>query len=177
MWRFEMKLWLIFAHPRECLVGMLLYPALLWWGMRVDKKRGENGREMRDWGSRGAKVEWGRQRQSLWSPYGLYKAARGLVILPFPCPPSPLYHPQLTMTNRICSLSNSHRLPPLFFLLSYPPVLISFVIYPASVLVSSQGQAIAARLGHWAPGPGKEETLDPPVPAFRKPFNWFRRIC
>lgn len=80
--------------------------------------------------------------ESLWSAYRVPEAARCLVILLPPLPSFPFYLPlHLTMTNPICSLSKATGYLSLFFpLLSYPVVLIPFVIYTASILVSSQGQ-------------------------------------
>ncbi len=167
-----MKLWLIFTHPGGHQVVMHLSSAPLWWGMTGEKKKG-NRREMRE--TEGDEVEW----RAATRPVVILQGVRGCqwpCNPPPPLPSFPLYHPlHLTMTNRICSLSKSHRLPLLLFLLSYPAVLIPFVIYTA--LVSLQGQAVAARLGRRAHRPGKEEPPVPPVAAFRKPFNGFRRIC
>lgn len=84
---FEMKLWLIFTHPRERLVGMLLSSAPLWWGMRGDRKR-----EMKEkWegdGEGGGDQRWSGVGRAEPEPVVILRAACGCQR---PCnPPPPL---------------------------------------------------------------------------------------
>lgn len=116
--------------------------------------------------------------ESLWSTYRVHEAARCLVIHPHPCPPSDFIIPSTSpWQTRSALYQRATGYLSYFSSFSYPAVLIPFVIYTASVLVSSRGQAVAARLGHGAHRPGKEEPPVPPVAAFRKPLNGFRHIC
>lgn len=112
-----MKLWLIFPDPGERLVGMLLSSAPLWWGMTGREKRG-NRREMRDT-ERGGCERWSGEGRAAAGPVVILQGVKGCqrpCNPPAPLPSYPLYHPlHLTMTNRICSLSKSHRLPLLIF--------------------------------------------------------------
>lgn len=132
------------------------------------------------------------RRGGLWSTYGVREAARCLVIPPpnhhhhrHPSTPRPFlptlsspppHHDKPDLLSIKEPQATSPCRPP--SLLSYPAVLIPFVIYAVSVLVSSKGHAVAARLGRGFGGwLAKERPLVPPVATFRKPFNGFRHIC
>lgn len=128
------------------------------------------------------------RRSSLWSTYGVHKAARCLVIppttttttttLPPRAPSFPLYHSlHLTMTNPICSLSKNRRLP----LLSIPPL--SFLTQRSSShlsftpLRSWSAQRDTLSLPGLAGGVGDGWPPVPHVAVFRKPPNGFKHIC
>lgn len=116
-------------------------------------------------------------------PTGGQEAAKGLVILPAkPLPSILLYHPlHLTMTNLICTLSQSHRLPLVFpphHSFSFPAVLIPFVIYAVSVSVSLTRTVRLCQARPW----GSEAwqgvaSVSPWWPNLEKPLNGFRHIC
>lgn len=80
--------------------------------------------------------------ESRWSTYRVREAAKGLVILqpppPHPCPPSHFIIPSTSpWQTRSALYQRATGYLSYFLFLSYPAALILFVIYTASVLVSS----------------------------------------
>lgn len=170
-----MKYWLIFTHPEDCLIGVPLSLASLWWDMWGERKTGKRT-GMKDWRGEGKKE--GEQCQDPWSSYRVYEAARGLVISPYPAlhPISFILSTSPWQTgSALYEKAKGYLLS--FFPLSYPAALIPFVVYSASLLVNSEGLAVAAQLGCRAPRPGKNAPPVSPVSAFRNPLNGFRHIC
>lgn len=155
-----MKHWLIFTHPEDCLIGLPLSLASLWWDMWGERETGEKNRNER---LKGEGKKEGEQCQDPWSSYRVYEAARGLVISPYPVlhPISLILSTSPWQTgSALDEKAKGYLLS--FFPLSYPAALIPFVIYPASLLVNSQGLAVAARLllpGLAAELPGLARTL------------------